>query len=757
MKWTRHGISSAALALTIAGLAGDHARKSAAGTTPPGVPADEKAIETPSQKLALLVGINQYKSDKIPPLLGAVNDVVGMRDLLVGRFGFRAEDVVVKTDADATHEAIVRAFHDHLIARADERTVALFYFSGYGSRMKDVDGDELDGWDETIVPYDSRQGSVFDIDDDEQGELFGALRAKTRYVTAIFDCGLGPISRQSFQDMARPPGFAGGRELLPVSAQRPRVRGLAHDDRPRPASRPPASKATHGHASARIFASDEGEQAYEARIGDRACGIFSHFLAQELAAAGQETYRDILDRALFKVQRLQPAQRPILDGEGADSVPFGTQTHPTPPYLLATMDGLQVTVLAGRIQGLTTGSTFDIYPPGSKEFRDPRAAIARIRLREVGILDAKAELISGRAIPTASRAVERDHKNGERRIRLYLDEEHGGSSPTLAAVRRYLGSKATLGGTFELVHRGDKADYLLRRKGGSNGRPGLISLLTGDGKDRGSIPEGTPRVTEHILEQVILSEGMPSSSTRQVLPPPDFTYPAKIHGLFIGIDKYGNSEAGYSFLNLQGCVNDAKDMSAGLRELTDMHFSLSDQEATKEAILNHLSIIVDQSQPNDLIVVFISSHGTIAYNDYYVVPHDIDSRRILTTGLPFSVIIDCLNSKRGLKSLVILDSCHSGRSSFNVARYSGEDHETSIMVSCGPNELSMETSSNGFFTGNLIKGLRGPADDNGDGKITVRELFDYAYFDTKKVSRGRQHPVFFGSLNQNIILRNLSN
>src|SRR5262245_12919061 len=92
-----------------------------------GPPAGKRA-EAPSRRLALLVGINHYKAaDKIPPLRGAVADVAALRDVLVGRFAFLKDDVVVLTNGHATHEAIVKAFREHLIAKADAKTVVVFY------------------------------------------------------------------------------------------------------------------------------------------------------------------------------------------------------------------------------------------------------------------------------------------------------------------------------------------------------------------------------------------------------------------------------------------------------------------------------------------------------------------------------------------------------------------------------------------------------------------------------------------------------
>ncbi|WP_343426569.1 hypothetical protein [Candidatus Amarolinea dominans] len=53
-------------------------------------------------------------------------------------------------------------------------------YSGHGSQMRDVHGDEEDGMDETILPHDTRDPGrqVFDITDDEIQGWVDALLAK---------------------------------------------------------------------------------------------------------------------------------------------------------------------------------------------------------------------------------------------------------------------------------------------------------------------------------------------------------------------------------------------------------------------------------------------------------------------------------------------------------------------------------------------------------------------------------------------------
>ena len=100
--------------------------------TSPGTPA----------KLALLVGINNYKySANISSLAGSINDVEDMRRLLIGKFEFPPENIVVLTDSQATHAAIIDAIRTHLIAKARPGDIVVFHYSGHGSQNEGCHGE----------------------------------------------------------------------------------------------------------------------------------------------------------------------------------------------------------------------------------------------------------------------------------------------------------------------------------------------------------------------------------------------------------------------------------------------------------------------------------------------------------------------------------------------------------------------------------------------------------------------------------------
>ena len=164
---------------------------------------------------ALLVGINTYeptaaeraqlvtvaggKTKKgrgnFTDLDGCVNDVEAMRVLLIARFGFKPEHIMVLTNRQATRAAILTGIEKHLAASARAGDVAFFFYAGHGSQIVNSKSDEQDKRDETIVPADSWNGTP-DIRDKELRRYFNTILEKHAVLTAVFDsCHSGSTAR----------------------------------------------------------------------------------------------------------------------------------------------------------------------------------------------------------------------------------------------------------------------------------------------------------------------------------------------------------------------------------------------------------------------------------------------------------------------------------------------------------------------------------------------------------------------------------
>lgn len=138
-------------------------------------------------KRALCVGINAYPGME---LSGCVNDAMGWADLLEAR-----EHVfTILLDGDATRLNILEELRAMVSAsKFGDRIV--FTYSGHGSWVPDLNGDEPDGRDEVLVPVDYVSGFPVLITDDELADVF-ALRRRGVRVTVISDsCHSGSVNR----------------------------------------------------------------------------------------------------------------------------------------------------------------------------------------------------------------------------------------------------------------------------------------------------------------------------------------------------------------------------------------------------------------------------------------------------------------------------------------------------------------------------------------------------------------------------------
>ena len=139
-------------------------------------------------KRALCIGINNYPGTDMD-LQGCVNDANDWSAALSER-GFAVDKLL---DSAATKAAMAAAMGD-LIAGATKGDSLVISFSGHGTYQPDSDGDEADGLDEALCPYDL-QTSGAALSDDEIKGLFANRQAGVRIVLIADSCHSGTVTR----------------------------------------------------------------------------------------------------------------------------------------------------------------------------------------------------------------------------------------------------------------------------------------------------------------------------------------------------------------------------------------------------------------------------------------------------------------------------------------------------------------------------------------------------------------------------------
>lgn len=146
---------------------------------------------------ALLVGINKYYDQPgvlyRSQLRGCVNDAVGIKGMLIKRFGFHENDIILLTDEAANRKNVESAF-DTILSKSRKGDAFVFYFSGHGVWMDNVGQSKLDqkvkmGMNQAIVLsdlYADKLGCLFR--DVSLKRYFNKFVDKRVVSTSIIDC-----------------------------------------------------------------------------------------------------------------------------------------------------------------------------------------------------------------------------------------------------------------------------------------------------------------------------------------------------------------------------------------------------------------------------------------------------------------------------------------------------------------------------------------------------------------------------------------
>jgi hypothetical protein len=187
------------------------------------------------------------------------------------------------------------------------------------------------------------------------------------------------------------------------------------------------------------------------------------------------------------------------------------------------------------------------------------------------------------------------------------------------------------------------------------------------------------------------------------------------------------------------------------------------------------TFLARSAKKDDLIVIFFAGHGAPEIDPRgaesdglakYLVPSDADPNDLYSTGLPmdeFQTIFDRIEADR---VVVFLDACYSGAAGGRtfaskrtraarvdevfLDRLTRSKGRAIITASRG-SEVSLEVPElgHGLFTHYLVQGLRGAADLDRDGIVSLQEVYQYLEQQVAQKSRsigGNQHPVMKGEI-----------
>lgn len=346
---------------------------------------------------ALLVGIDNYP-DPNHRLEGCVNDITAIERYLNGRFDRQKYQLHLQTlkDKQATREAVINGFRNHL-RQAAQDDVVLFYYSGHGSQEqapKKFWHLEPDHLDETLVCYDSRIENGWDLADKELALLIAEVAENEPHITIILDCcHSGSGSRDPMQETKerRIPADKRKRPLDSFIFKLEDLDKLSDTSRD-PEKYPSGWKIPTGrHVLIAACRDYETAKEYPGKLR----GYFSYFLMDTLSKVnGELTYRDLFARTNAIVRSESVDQSPQLEvnhSEDSDKFFLDGAIAEVEPYFIVKHDKTSGwTIEGGAVHGVqppkdsetTLLALFD-FDANIDDLRDPSKSVGTAKVTQV--------------------------------------------------------------------------------------------------------------------------------------------------------------------------------------------------------------------------------------------------------------------------------------------------------------------------------------------------------------------------------------
>jgi uncharacterized caspase-like protein len=249
--------------------------------------------------------------------------------------------------------------------------------------------------------------------------------------------------------------------------------------------------------------------------------------------------------------------------------------------------------------------------------------------------------------------------------------------------------------------------------------------------------------------------------------------------VIIGVGRYQSTD----IPSLRYTVSDAESLYqllVGPGGFKKEHVLLMTDKAEKPPTLRNIkwalgTFLARSAKKDDTVLIFFAGHGAPEIDQRgverdglakYLIPADADPDDLYSTALPMDEMQTIFGRVEAERMVVFLDACYSGAAggrtfSSKKTRAANLDDlflerltrskGRAIITASRPSEVSIELPElgHGIFTYYLVEGLKGAADLNRDGIITVQEIYEYVEQKVSAKSRsvgGNQHPVMKGEM-----------
>jgi hypothetical protein len=265
--------------------------------------------------------------------------------------------------------------------------------------------------------------------------------------------------------------------------------------------------------------------------------------------------------------------------------------------------------------------------------------------------------------------------------------------------------------------------------------------------------DGAQKLTAFITSRSVARRPAPRPVDSATMGARARSLPGRSWALVVGINNYRHVES------LNAAVNDARAVAAALPGLgfTEVRLLL-DEGATKAEFERVVyGEFKEKMGPNDRLLVFWAGHGINVKlprggEEGYLMPVDGDPQRPELTAIAMDEIRKMGKRVNAKHVFVAIDTCFSG---FALTRDIGiemlpdaelaaamEEPVVQVLTAGRRGQKAVEEEGHGLFTRRLLDGLRGLADQERRGFITVTQLAGWLLPRVARDSGGRQNPQY---------------
>ena len=164
--------------------------------------------------------------------------------------------------------------------------------------------------------------------------------------------------------------------------------------------------------------------------------------------------------------------------------------------------------------------------------------------------------------------------------------------------------------------------------------------------------------------------------------------------------------------------------------------------------------------PADLLVLYLSCHGVKDQDGrLYFAAKDTRLQRLAASGISSRFVNEQMGNSRSRQIVLLLDCCYSGAFARGFATRGSEGVElkerfqgrgrvvitasSAMEYAFEAGQLTDESGQPSVFTSAVVRGLEtGEADRDGDGRVSVDELYDFVFEQVRQATPDQRPGIF---------------